>query len=71
MRLATKEATECHLNIRKSPRVIPTKMMRMVDADLVMAVVIDFTCTGNVGIGLGVDGAGVGGLQLSVFYRDN
>ena len=46
-------------------------MMRMVDADLVMAVVIDFTCTGNVGIGLGVDGAGVGGRQLSVFYRDN
>jgi hypothetical protein len=44
---------------------MPTKMMRMVEADLVTAVVIRLTLAGRVGIGREVDGAGVAARQVS------
>ncbi len=43
--------------------------MRMVDADLVTAVVIRLTLAGRVGIGREVDGAGVAARQVSVLCQ--
>ena len=48
---------------------MPTKMMRMVEADLVTAVVIRLTLAGRVGIGREVDGAGVAARQVSVLCQ--
>jgi hypothetical protein len=58
-----------NLNDRKRKRVMPTKMMRMVEADLVTAVVIRLTLAGRVGIGREVDGAGVAARQVSVLCQ--